>query len=151
MRIEPADLDSPAFAALMAEHQAAMQATAPPESQHALDLSGLKQAHVRVWVLREGDALLGCGALQRIDAGHVEIKAMRTSRAYLRRGVGKAVLAHLLHEARAAGYAQASLETGSLDYFAPARRMYGDAGFTECGPFADYIDDPNSTYMTRDL
>ena len=151
MRIEPADLDSPAFAALMAEHQAAMQATAPPESQHALDLSGLKQAHVRVWVLREGDALLGCGALQRIDAGHVEIKAMRTSRAYLRRGVGKAVLAHLLHEARAAGYAQASLETGSMDYFAPARRMYGDAWFTECGPFADYIYDPNSTYMTRDL
>ena len=151
MRIEPADLDSPAFAELMAEHQAAMQATAPPESQHALDLSGLKQAHVRVWVLCDDDALLGCGALQHIDARHVEIKAMRTSRAHQRRGVGKAMLAHLLDQARAAGYAQASLETGSMDYFAPARRMYGDAGFTECAPFADYIEDPNSTYMTRDL
>lgn len=151
MRIEPADLDSPAFAALMAEHQAAMQATAPPESQHALDLSGLKQPHVKVWVLRDGDALLGCGALQRIDARDVEIKAMRTSRAHLRRGVAKTLLAHLLGEARAAGYAQASIETGSMDYFAPARRLYASAGFVECGPFADYVDDPNSTYMTRDL
>ncbi|HSD17797.1 MAG TPA: GNAT family N-acetyltransferase [Thermomonas sp.] len=151
MRIEPADVDSPAFAALMAEHQAAMQATAPPESQHALDLSGLRQPHVRVWVLRDGPALLGCGALQHLDAAHVEIKAMRTSRAHLRRGVGKAMLAHLLAEARASGYAQASLETGSMDYFAPARRMYADAGFVACGPFADYIDDPNSTYMTRPL
>ncbi len=151
MRIEPADLDSPAFAALMAEHQAAMQATAPPESQHALDLSGLKQAHVTAWVLRDGDELLGCGALQRIDERHVEIKAMRTSRAHLRRGVAKAMLAHLLAEARATGYAQASIETGSMDYFAPARQLYASAGFVECGPFADYIDDPNSTYMTRDL
>jgi putative acetyltransferase len=151
MRIDPADLDSPAFAALMAEHQAAMQATSPPESQHALDLSGLKQAHVRVWVLHDGDALLGCGALQRIDECNVEIKAMRTSRAHLRRGVAKAMLAHLLAEARAEGYAQASIETGSMGYFAPARQLYASAGFVECGPFADYIDDPNSTYMTRDL
>ena len=151
MRIEPADLDSAAFIALMEEHRLAMQATAPPESQHALDLSGLKQPHVSVWVLREDDALLGCGALQRIDERHVEIKAMRTSRAHLRRGVGKTVLAHLLYEARAAGYARASLETGSMDYFAPARRMYADAGFIECAPFADYVDDPNSTYMTRAL
>ena len=151
MRIEPADLDSRAFAALMAEHQAAMQATAPLESQHALDLSGLKQANVRVWVMHDGDALLGCGALQRLDDAHVEVKAMRTSRAHLRRGVGKTVLAHLLYEARAAGYARASLETGSMDYFAPARRMYADAGFVACGPFADYLDDPNSTYMTRAL
>lgn len=151
MPIEPADLESAAFIALMEEHRLAMQATAPLESQHALDLSGLKQPHVRVWVLREGDAPLGCGALQHHDAAHVEIKAMRTSRAHLRRGVGKAVLAYLLQEAQASGYARASLETGSMDYFAPARRMYADAGFVECAPFADYVDDPNSTYMTRAL
>lgn len=151
MRIAPADLDDPAFAALLAEHEAAMQATAPPESRHALDLSGLRQPHVRTWVVREGDALLGCGALQRIDAGHVEIKAMRTSRAHLRRGIGRALLAHLLREARADGYARASIETGSMDYFAPARRLYASAGFVECAPFAEYVDDPNSTYMTRDL
>jgi len=106
---------------------------------------------VMVWVLRNGDALLGCGALQRIDARHAEIKAMRTSRAHLRRGVAKTMLAHLLDEARAVGYAQASIETGSMDYFAPARQLYASAGFVECGPFAGYVDDPNSTYMTRDL
>ena len=85
MRIETADLDSPAFAALLAEHRSAMQATAPAESQHALDLHGLRQPSVRAWVLREGDALLGCGALQHLDPAHVEIKAMRTARAHLRR------------------------------------------------------------------
>lgn len=135
----------------MTEHQAAMRATAPLESQHALDLSGLKQPQVRVWVLREGDALLGCGALQHIDPLHVEIKAMRTARAHLRRGVGKTMLAHLLQAARATGYAQASIETGSMAYFAPARQLYASAGFVECAPFADYVVDPNSTYMTRAL
>ena len=151
MHIRRADLDDPAFSALMEEHRAAMQATAPPESQHALDLAGLHQPGVRVWMLHAGDALLGCGALQHLDATHVEIKAMRTSRTHLRRGVGKTLLAHLLQEARVSGYSQASLETGSMDYFAPARRMYADAGFVACGPFADYLDDPNSTYMTRAL
>ncbi len=151
MRIETADLDSPAFSALLAEHRSAMQATAPAESQHALDLDGLRQPHVRVWVLREGERLLGCGALQHLDDTHVEIKAMRTARDQQRRGVGKAMLAHLLSEARARGYARASLETGSMDYFAPARGLYAAAGFLPCGPFADYVDDPHSTYMTLAL
>ena len=151
MRIRRADLDSPAFAALMEEHRKAMQGASPLESQHALDLSGLKQPQVRVWVLREGDELLGCGALQHLDAGHVEIKAMRTARAHLRRGVANALLAHLLDEARATGYARASIETGATAYFEPARRLYAAAGFVPCGPFAGYAEDPNSVYMTRTL
>ena len=76
---------------------------------------------------------------------------MRTARAHLRRGVAKAMLAHLLAEARAAGYARASLETGATDYFAPARRLYASAGFTACAPFADYADDPSSSYMSLAL
>ncbi|MFT4179184.1 MAG: GNAT family N-acetyltransferase [Thermomonas sp.] len=151
MKFEPADIDSPAFIALMEEHRAAMQAASPLESQHALDLSGLKQPRVRVWVLREGDALLGCGALQHLDVNHVEVKAMRTARAHLRKGVAKAMLAHLLAEAHASGYARASIETGATDYFAPARNLYSAAGFVVCAPFADYTDDPNSCYMTRTL
>ena len=151
MHIRRADLDDPAFAALMEEHRAAMQATAPQESQHALDLAGLRDPSVRVWTLHDGDALLGCGALQHLDAGHVEIKAMRTARAHLRKGVARAILDHLLAEARAAGYARASLETGSMAYFAPARHLYAAAGFTPCGPFADYVDDPNSVHLTLAL
>ncbi len=151
MHIRRADLDDPAFSALMEEHRAAMQATAPPESQHALDLAGLHQPVVRVLTLHAGDTLLGCGSLQHLDAAHVEIKAMRTARAHLRKGVARAMLGHLLAEARSSRYGRASLETGSMAYFEPARRLYLDAGFVQCGPFADYVDDPDSTYLTRTL
>ena len=151
MQFSRADLDSPAFAALLEEHRAAMQATAPKESQHALDLDGLRGADVRVWTLHEDGMLLGCGALQHLDDTHAEIKAMRTARAHLRRGVARLILQHLVAQARASGYRRLSLETGSMAYFEPARRLYAAAGFVECGPFGDYGDDPNSTFMTREL
>jgi putative acetyltransferase len=151
MRIVRADLDSPDFAALLEEHRTAMQATAPPESQHALDLSGLRAPDVRVWTLHEGAALLGCGALQHLDADHAEIKSMRTARAHLRKGVARTMLRHLLAEARASGYRRVNLETGSMAYFDAARRLYTSFGFVECAPFADYAEDSNSTFMTLDL
>ena len=151
MQIRRADLDIPAFAALLEEHRAAMQATAPAESQHALDLTGLRQPDVRVWTLHEGDALLGCGALQHLDGTHVEIKSMRTARAHQRKGVARAMLQHLLAEARASGYRRVSLETGSMAYFEAARRLYASFGFTECAPFGHYAEDPNSTFMTLAL
>jgi putative acetyltransferase len=151
MRIERADLDSPAFIALLEEHRATMQATAPSESQHALDLAGLRQADVSVWTLNEGDVLLGCGALQRLDDAHAEIKSMRTARAHLRKGVARTMLQHLLAESRAAGFRRVSLETGSMAYFEPARRLYAAFGFVECAPFGKYVEDPNSTFMTLEL
>jgi len=151
MRFERADLDAPGFIALMEQHRLAMQAVSPLESQHALDLVGLAQPDVRVWVVRDGVELLGCGALQHLDDDHVEIKAMRTAREHQRRGVARAMLAHLLDEAHASGHLRASIETGTADYFEPARTLYASAGFTECGPFAGYADDPHSCYMTRAL
>lgn len=151
MRIEPADLDSTAFVALMEEHRSTMRAASPLESQHALDLDGLRQPSVSVWVLRDGDALAGCGALQRLDDAHAEVKAMRTALGYQRRGVARTLLAFLLAEARRRGYVRLSLETGATDYFAPARQLYATAGFVACGPFGDYEDDPNSAYMTLAL
>jgi putative acetyltransferase len=151
MHIEPADLDSTAFIALMEEHRATMRAASPLESQHALDLDGLRRPDVSVWVLRDGDALTGCGALQRLDDTHAEIKAMRTAREHQRRGVARTMLAFLVDEAKRRGHARVSLETGATDYFEPARRLYATAGFEACGPFAGYEDDPNSAYMTRTL
>lgn len=151
MHIHPADLDSTAFIALMEEHRATMRAASPLEGQHALDLDGLRQAGVSVWVLRDGDALDGCGALQHIDGSHAEIKAMRTALGYQRQGVAKTILAFLVEEARRRGYTRLSLETGATGYFAPARKLYAAAGFEPCGPFADYENDPNSAYMTRAL
>lgn len=151
MHIQRADLDDPAFIALLEEHAAAMAATAPAESRHALDLSGLRQPTVRVWSVHDAGRILGCGALQALDAAHVEIKSMRTARAHQRRGVARILLAHLLAEARAAGHVRASLETGSMDYFAPARRLYADAGFRPCPPFGEYVEDPNSCYLSLAL
>jgi putative acetyltransferase len=49
------------------------------------------------------------------------------------------------------GYHRMSLETGAMPFFAPARALYARHGFVECPPFADYREDPNSVFMTRDL
>ena len=76
---------------------------------------------------------------------------MLAASAKRRTGVGRAVLEHIIAEARSRSYARLSLETGSMEAFAPARLLYESFGFTYCAPFADYIEDPNSVFMTRTL
>ena len=137
--------------ALLAEHLRAMHATSPPESVHALDLSGLRRPEVTFWSIWSGPDLAGCGALKQLDGGLAEIKSMRTADAFRRRGVAAHMLRHLIEEARRRGYRRLSLETGSMDYFEPARRLYAQFGFAECGPFGAYAEDPNSIFMTREL
>ena len=149
MRIVPDDLTAPAVRDLIAEHLDEMFATSPPESVHALPLASLESPDVTVWSAWDGDEVLGCGALKELDASHGEIKSMRTRAAARGRGVGAAILATILAEAQARGYERLSLETGSEEHFAPARRLYARHGFEECPPFADYTDDPNSVFMTR--
>ena len=147
-------LDDPTRAdvlALLEEHLRDMRALSPPESVHALDVVGLKSPDVTFWSVREGGLLLGCGALRQIDATHGEIKSMRTPQALRRRGAGRAVLAHIVAEARARGYRRLSLETGAMAAFAPAQTLYRSFGFAPCGPFADYRLDPNSAFMTLAL
>jgi putative acetyltransferase len=145
------DLARPAVRALIDEHLGDMRATSPPESIHALDHDQLRAEHVTFWTAWDEDGLLGCGALKQLDAEHGEIKTMRTAPAARRRGVGAAVLGFLLAEARRRGYRRVSLETGSQDFFAPARRLYARHGFVVCEPFADYVADPNSVFMTLNL
>lgn len=145
------DLKGPEIAALLEEHLQDMRATSPPESKHALDLDGLRQPEITFWTLWEGHELAGCGALKEIGPTHGEIKSMRTANSFRRRGVGAAMLRHILAEARARGYERLSLETGSMAYFAPARALYSSFGFTPCAPFADYQPDPNSVFMTLEL
>ena len=106
---------------------------------------------ITFWTIREDAVLLGCGALKELDSEHGEIKSMRTPIALRRRGAGRAILEHILHEARNRRYRRLSLETGSMDAFAPARRLYESYGFTYCDPFADYEPDPNSMFMTLEL
>jgi putative acetyltransferase len=145
------DLTGPGIVALLEEHLRDVRATSPPESVHALDLDGLRDPAVTVWTAREDGVVVGCGALKLLDAGHGEIKSMRTAAGRRGRGTGTALLRHLLAEARARGLTRLSLETGSQDFFAPARALYERHGFVRCPPFADYTDDPNSTYLTLEL
>lgn len=151
MHIRLDDLRGPEIAALLQEHLADMYATSPPESVHALDLDGLRQPSIRFYTLWDSETLMGCGALKQHDAMHAEIKSMRVARAQRRQGVGERILLHLISVARTADIARLSLETGSQDFFIPARQLYTKHGFVECGPFADYGPDPNSVFMTRTL
>lgn len=151
MEIRVDDLTHPAVHALLQEHLGDMHALSPRESVHALDLDRLRDPSITFWTAWDGDTLLGCGALKALDATHGEIKSMRTPRALRRRGAGRAILEHMLAEARARGYARVSLETGSLDAFVPAHRLYEAAGFTPCGPFGEYKPDRHSVFMTRVL
>jgi putative acetyltransferase len=148
MRIDLDDPAAPDVSALLEEHLRDMHAQSPRESVHALDVGGLKIPSITFWTVRDGDLLLGCGALKELDARHGEIKSMRTPRSQRRRGAGRAVLAHLVVEARRRGYDRLSLETGSMAAFEPARRLYESVGFVVCGPFGDYREDPNSVFMT---
>ncbi len=149
------DLSGPEIAQLLEEHLADMNATSPPESKHALDLDGLRQADVTFWTLwatdnkEQGERLAGCCALKRLTAEHGEIKSMRTATAFRRQGVAQRLLQHLLDQAKDQRLTRLSLETGSMEYFAAARGLYSRFGFEECPPFGDYIEDPNSVFMTR--
>ncbi|MEW1809670.1 GNAT family N-acetyltransferase [Pseudarthrobacter phenanthrenivorans] len=149
------DRDDPARSdvqQLLHEHLTDMFATSPAESVHALDHSALSAPSITFWTAREDGGLLGCGALKLLDspAGQAtvgELKSMRTTEAARGRGVATRMLRHILDDARARNLQRVCLETGTEDYFAPARRLYARHGFTECPPFADYVPDPNSVFM----
>lgn len=151
MLIRVDDLAGPEIRALLEEHLRNMYELSPPESVHALDLAALRRPGITFWTAWSGGALVGCGALKELDPAHGEVKSMRTASAHRRKGVGRAMLEHIIAEARAQSYRRLSLETGSMDAFLPARRLYESFGFAYCAPFADYIDDPNSAFMTRTL
>jgi putative acetyltransferase len=147
-RIIEDDLSSAPVQALIALHLSGMHAYSPACSVHALDVDRLRAPGVTFWTLWEGDALLGCGALKELSVGEGEIKSMRTDPAALGRGVGTAILRHIIAEAKARGYARLNLETGTGPAFEPAHRLYLRHGFTDCPPFADYRNDPFSRFMT---
>jgi putative acetyltransferase len=151
VRIVVDDLSGPEVAALLAEHLDDMRASSPPESKHALDLEALRRPDVTFWTVWEDDVLLGFGALRELDPTHGEIKSMRTASASRGRGVGSALVRHVVAEGRRRGYRRLSLETGSSEHFAPARRLYERHGFVPCAPFGDYRPDRHSVHLTMVL
>lgn len=145
------NLEGPEVLALLQEHLGSMEHTAPAESRHALDLVGLREPGITFWSVWDGPALAGFGALKHMTESHAEIKSMRTASSHLRRGVASEMLRHLIREAASRGYSRLSLETGSMEFFEAARRLYASFGFTSCLPFGHYTADPNSVFMTLDI
>jgi putative acetyltransferase len=151
MNIRVDDLSGPEIKQLLTEHLDDMFAASPPECVFALDLDGLKKPNIAFWTVWEDSQLLGCGALKTLDETHGEIKSMRTTSAARNKGVASTLLRHILDVANQKGFRTISLETGSQDFFAPARMLYNKHGFTECGPFSNYKLDPYSVFMTKVL
>ncbi|WNB91040.1 GNAT family N-acetyltransferase [Bacillus sp. NEB1478] len=151
MLIKKDDLTGMEIAGLINEHLYSMTLHSPPESIHALDLDSLRKPDITFWSVWESGELMGCGALKELDRQHGEIKSMRTSSSHLRKGVARNMLQYIIDEAKTRGYKRLSLETGSQKAFEPARRLYASFGFQNCQPFADYKEDPNSFFMTREL
>jgi putative acetyltransferase len=151
MRIIAGDLNNSQVRALLEHHVTTAFAETARGSAHALDLEGLKASDINVWAAWDCDTLLAVGALKRLSIDHGEIKSMHTAQVSRRKGVGAAMLLHIVEAARAMGLSRLSLETGSWPYFLPARELYKRHGFLECPPFGQYVPDPNSVFMTLEL
>lgn len=145
------DLSGAETQALVRRHLDGMHENSPPESVHAFDLDKLRQPDVFFWSGWAGDTIAVMGAWKRLDASNGELKSMRVADAFLGKGAGRAMLEHLTHEAQHVGVTTLWLETGSTPAFEPALKLYESAGFTRCGPFADYKPDPFSVFMTKRL
>ena len=151
MKITEGGLDDPRVQKLLAYHLTSARAQTAPGSAHALDLSGLKSPDILFWSAWDSETVIGVGALKRLSSSHGEIKSMHTEQAYRRKGVGSAILKHIITEARKMELTRLSLETGSWPHFAPARELYSRHGFVGCPPFGNYVPDPNSVFMTLQL
>jgi putative acetyltransferase len=151
VRIIAGGLDDPQVVRLVSVHLSNARAQTAPGSAHALDLSGLMVPEISFWSAWEETNLLAVGALKRLSLNHGEVKSMHTAEIARRRGIGSAMLQHIVDAARNSGMTKLSLETGSWAYFEPAWALYKRHGFVACAPFGDYRPDPNSLFFTRDL
>ena len=151
MDIRIDDLKGSEIQHFLREHLEDMAQHSPAESIHALGLEELRKPEITFWSVWHDNELLGCGALKELNPEHGEIKSMRTASSHRGKGVATRLLSHILEEAKRRNYRRVSLETGSMDAFAPAHNLYAKFGFEKCGPFADYIEDPNSLFMTKEL
>lgn len=151
MRIVQGGFSDSRVVDLLQIHLTSARAETAPGSAHALDLTGLQSPDITFWTIWDDETLLGFGALKRLSVDHGEVKSMHTVQSMRGKGVGSAMLRHIITTARTSGMSRLSLETGSWEYFRPARELYRSHGFVECPPFADYVLDPNSVFMSLDL
>lgn len=165
--IKQDDLADGNIVRLLQAHRRKMLKHSPPENVHALTTEQLQQPNLQfwsAWIQANSSSsqapnssqapdlpklFAGCGALKYLGNAHAELKSMKTDSAYLRQGIAQTLLEHIINAAKEQGITTISLETGSQDVFAPAKKLYLRNGFEFCGPFADYTANPLSTFMTR--
>jgi putative acetyltransferase len=148
MNIVVDDLSGPEIATFLNGHVEQMRSITPTEFAFALNLDELRKPDVTFWTVWDDGTLVGCAALKRLDARHAELKSMRTATDRLRSGIASRLLEHIIVEARQMGITRISLETGTDEFFGPARRLYAKFGFAPCPPFGDYEPSEHNTFMT---
>ncbi len=151
IEVGPDDPRAEDVAELLATHVRFSREVTPADHSFALEADDLAGPDVTLFSARRAGDLLAVGALRRLEDGHAEIKSMHVRSAERGRGIGRALLDHLLEEARRRGNRRVSLETGTAEVFLAARTLYEGAGFRPCGPFGDYTPSPHNTFMTMDL
>ena len=133
---------------LLNKHFIELRSVSPEGSAHVLDIEGLKDKNIKFWSLWEDNLLMGCGALKFLSKEHGEFKSIRVEDRFRKKDNGIKILKHLIFEAKKLNIKRISIETGTGDFFTPARKLFNKCGFKLCKPFAHYKEDPNSCYMT---
>ena len=145
------NFDNPYVNELLKKHFVELRSVSPAGSTHVLDIDGLKDPSIRFWSLWENSKLIGCGALKFLEKNHGEFKSIRVADEFRKKGSGERVINHLIEEAKKLKISKLSIETGSGDFFLPARKLFAKFGFKKSSPFAHYKEDPNSCYYTLNL
>ena len=143
------NFDNPEVNELLKKHFIELRSASPEGSAHVLDIPGLKVPSIKFWSLWEKSQLIGCGALKFLDENHGEFKSIRVHDNFRGKGYGIKIINHLINEAKNLKIQKLSIETGSGDFFAPARKLFDSCGFEPCPPFAHYKEDINSLYLTK--
>ncbi len=151
MELKPNNFDNKEVHELLSRHFIELRSVSPEGSTHVLDIDGLKSPSIKFWSFWDNKKLIGCGALKLIDKTHGEFKSIRISNKYQKTGYGKKLLNELFKEAKKLKISKISVETGSGEFFLPARKLFLSSGFNPCKPFAHYTEDPNSKYYNKYL
>ena len=151
MKLIEGNFDDPKVNDLLIRHFKELRSVSPEGSAHVLDIPGLKVSSIKFWSVWEKDTLLGCGALKFLSENHGEFKSIRIVDDFRKKGYGFKIINHLIEEAKKLNIEKLSLETGSGNFFLPARKLFQKVGFEKCSPFAHYKEDANSCYMSLDL
>ncbi len=145
------NFDHPEVNELLKKHFIELRSVSPKGSTHVLDIPGLKVSSIKFWSLWENEKLIGCGALKFLDENHGEFKSIRIVDEFRKNGFGIKIIDHLINEAKKLNIRKISVETGSGNFFSPARKLFESYGFKTCEPFAHYKKDPNSCYFSIDI